>query len=203
MKGQILDFSIQTNTGIISGEDQNRYQFSGADWRDARPPARGDYVDFVSDGAGNASQIFRSLQQQSNPLTGISEQLDRISDQNKSEEQFTIVDWTVKCLKNYTNFSGRARRKEFWFYTLATFIVYIIASILESILGTSPLLYAVLVLGTFLPSLAVAIRRLHDIGRSGWWYLIGLIPLIGIIVLIIWFATDTQQQNNQWGKPAK
>ena len=206
MKGQILDFSIQTNSGIISGEDQIRYNFTGSEWRDAKAPTRGDHVDFVSDGAGNATQVYRALQQSSplsNPISSINDQLDKISDQNKSEEQFSIVDWAVKCLKNYANFTGRARRKEFWFFSLAMFIAAIIIAIIDGILGTYPLFYTLLILGTFVPSLAVGVRRLHDTGRSGWWYLICLIPLIGTILLIVWFATETTRENNQWGKPAK
>lgn len=202
MKGQVLDFSIQSNSGIILGEDHTRYNFSGSEWRDAKAPVRGDHVDFVSDGAGNAVQVYRALQQ-SNPISSLTDQLDKISDQNKSEEQFTIIDWTVKVLKNYANFTGRARRKEYWFYTLALIIALIIVSVVDRILGTDPLLYLIVALGTFVPSLAVGVRRLHDIGRSGWWYLIAFIPLIGAIILIIWFATDTQRENNQWGKPAK
>ncbi len=203
MKGQVLDFSIQTNSGIISGEDQNRYQFNGAEWRDQKPPARGDFVDFSHDNAGNATQIYRALQQQSSPFSTINTQLDKISNLNQSEENYNIVDWTVKVLKNYVNFEGRARRKEYWFYTLAIFITIIIAMILDNILGTGFLLYAIVVLGTFLPSLAVGIRRLHDTNRSGWWYLICLIPLIGPILLIIWLASETIREPNQWGPPAK
>ena len=203
MKGQVLDFSIQTNSGIISGEDQIRYQFNGAEWRDQKPPARGDFVDFSHDNAGNATQIYRALQQQSSPFSTINTQLDKISNLNQSEENYNIVDWTVKVLKNYVNFEGRARRKEYWFYTLAIFITIIIAMILDNILGTGFLLYAIVVLGTFLPSLAVGIRRLHDTNRSGWWYLICLIPLIGPILLIIWLASETIREPNQWGPPAK
>lgn len=202
MKGQVLDFSIQSNSGIILGEDHSRYNFSGSEWRDAKAPIRGDHVDFVSDGAGNALQVYRALQQ-FNSISSLTDQLDKISDQNKSEEQFTIIDWTVKVLKNYANFTGRARRKEYWFYTLALIIALIIVSVVDRILGTDPLLYLIVALGTFVPSLAVGVRRLHDIGRSGWWYLICLIPLIGAIILIIWFATETQRENNQWGKPTK
>ncbi len=122
MKGQILDFSIQTNTGIISGEDQNRYNFTGAEWRGQRPPARGDRVDFDVDNTGSAIQIFTALGQ-SNPVQNISNQLDKLSDQNKAEEQFNMIDWSIKCLKNYANFTGRARRKEFWFFMLVSIIV--------------------------------------------------------------------------------
>ena len=202
MKGQVLDFSIQTNSGIISGEDQNRYQFSGVEWRDQKPPARGDSVDFSHDSAGNALQIYRALQP-SNSFSSLNNQLDKISNLNQSEENYNIVDWTVKVLKNYVNFEGRARRKEYWFYTLAIFIAIVVAMILDAILGTGYLFYAIVILGTFLPSLAVGIRRLHDTNRSGWWYLICLIPLIGPILLIIWLATETIREPNQWGPPAK
>lgn len=202
MKGQILDFSIQSNSGIISGEDQNRYQFNGTEWRDQKPPMRGNWVDFSHDGSGNASQVYRALQQ-SNSFSGLNNQLDKISNLNQSEDNYNIVDWTVKVLKNYVNFEGRARRKEYWFYTLAIIIAVITAMIIDNILGTGFLFYAIVALGTFLPSLAVGIRRLHDTNRSGWWYLICLIPLIGPILLIIWLATETKQESNQWGKPAK
>ncbi|RZJ23001.1 MULTISPECIES: DUF805 domain-containing protein [unclassified Acinetobacter] len=203
MKGSILDFSIQTNTGIISADDQNRYNFTGAEWRGQRPPARGDRVDFDIDSTtGNAIQIFTALGH-SNPVQNISNQLDKLSDQNKAEEQFNMIDWFVKCLKNYATFTGRARRKEYWFFALVQFIILVIAQIIDTILGTEFVFYAIVVLALFIPSLAVAVRRLHDTGRSGWWFLIALIPLIGTILLIVWLATETKQETNKWGQPAK
>ena len=202
MKGSILDFSIQTNTGIISGDDQNRYNFTGAEWRGQRPPARGDRVDFDVDNTGSAIQIFTALGH-SNPVQNISNQLDKLSDQNKAEEQFNMIDWFVKCLKNYTTFTGRARRKEYWYFVLVQFIILIVAQIIDAILGTEFVFYAIVALALFIPSLAAAVRRLHDTGRSGWWFLIALIPLIGTILLIIWLASDTKQGKNQWGQPAK
>ena len=201
MKGNILDFSIQTNTGIISGDDQNRYNFTGAEWRGQRPPARGDRVDFDVDNTGNAIQIFTALGH-SNPVQNLSSQLDKLSDQNKAEEQFNMLDWFVKCLKNYVTFDGRARRKEFWFFMLVSFILGIIVQIIDAILGTDKILNGVLNLALFLPSLAVGARRLHDTGRSGWWQLL-VLTIIGIIPLIIWWASDTKPENNQWGQPAK
>ncbi|MFC6168875.1 DUF805 domain-containing protein [Acinetobacter terrestris] len=202
MKGSILDFSIQTNTGIISGDDQNRYNFTGAEWRGQRPPARGDRVDFDVDNAGSAIQIFTALGH-SNPVQNISNQLDKLSDQNKAEEQFNMIDWFVKGLKNYANFKGRARRKEYWFFVLCQFLLIFIAAIIDSILFDNPaLFYSITALGLFIPSLAVAVRRMHDIGKSGWLLLLSLIPLIGLIV-IFWLASETKQENNQWGQPAK
>lgn len=202
MKGNILDFSIQTNTGIISGDDQNRYNFTSAEWRGQRPPTRGDRVDFDVDNTGNAIQIFTALGH-SNPVQNLSSQLDKLSDQNKAEEQFNMLDWFVKCLKNYANFSGRARRKEYWFFTLVQFIILVITQIIDAILSTDFVFYAIAALALFIPSLSAAVRRLHDTGRSGWWFLIALIPLIGTILLIIWLATETKPENNQWGQPAK
>ncbi len=201
MKGQVLDFSVQTNSGIISGDDQNRYHFSGTEWRDQKPPMRGDSVDFSHDNAGNALQVYRALQQ-SNAFSGLNSQLDKISNLNQSEENYNIVDWTVKVLKNYVNFEGRARRKEYWFFVLATMIVGIIVGIVGEISNTGDLLSGILNLALLLPSIAVAARRLHDTNRSGWWQLIAL-TIIGIIPLIIWLATETKQEANKWGQPAK
>uniref|UniRef100_UPI0039AFB4F4 DUF805 domain-containing protein n=1 Tax=Psychrobacter glacincola TaxID=56810 RepID=UPI0039AFB4F4 len=114
-------------------------------------------------------------------------------------------DWFKKGLRNYTNFSGRARRKEFWYFNLAQFILLIIASVLDSVIFSSEtsLFYFLVALGLFLPSLSVGIRRLHDTSRSGWWLFISLIPLIGTIILIVFLASNTKYETNQWGPPAK
>ncbi|MGE8558140.1 DUF805 domain-containing protein [Acinetobacter sp.] len=202
MKGTILDFSIQTNTGIISADDQNRYNFTGAEWRGQRPPARGDRVDFDIDSTtGNATQIFTALTPR-NPIHNISQQLDKISDQNKAEEQFNMIDWFVKCLKNYVVFEGRARRKEFWFFVLVSVILGIMVQMMDAILGTHQTLNGLLNLALLFPSLAVGARRLHDTNRSGWWQLL-ILTVIGIIPLIIWWASGTKRENNPWGQPAK
>ena len=203
MQGTILDYAIQTNTGVISGDDQQRYNFSGSEWQGQRAPTRGDRVDFNIDAQGNATQIYIAINHNS-PINQISDQLNKLSDQNKHEEQYNPIDWFVKSLKNYANFSGRARRKEYWFFILVQFGVILIASVIDSIIFKKPsVLYMLTALALFIPSLAVSVRRLHDIGKSGWWYLICLIPLIGAILLIVWFATETKPETNQWGQPAK
>ncbi len=201
MKGTILDYNIQTNSGIISGDDSIRYPFTGAEWTGQTPPNRGVRVDFNVDSMGNALQIYTELSQ-NNAFQSINKQLDQISDPNKHEEQYNPIDWFVKCLKNYVNFEGRARRKEYWFYVLVYFGIAIIVSILGSILHIKVLLSNLLTLALLLPSIAVATRRLHDTGRSGWWQLISL-TIIGIIPLIIWLASDTKPEDNQYGKPAR
>lgn len=202
MKGTILDFSVQSNAGVISGDDQNRYQFNGAEWRENNPPTRGARVDFDVNDEGQAIQVYVAVGH-SNLANSFSAQLDKISNQDQAEEQYNMIDWFVKCLKQYVDFTGRARRKEYWFFTLTQFILLIIALLIDYILGTGYLLYVVVALATCIPSLAALVRRLHDTGRSGWWYFISLIPFIGSILLLVWLATEGQKEPNQWGNPVK
>ena len=135
MKGQILDFSIQTNTGYISGDDGKRYHFSGQEWKDNKAPVKGGKVDFDISPSGEAIQIYVVVGQGIEGLAqNIDQQFNQIMHNNKDESQYSMIDWFVKCLKNYANFSGRARRKEYWFFVLMQFIILMIAMILDSIL---------------------------------------------------------------------
>ncbi|WP_216940329.1 DUF805 domain-containing protein [Acinetobacter sp. BY419] len=202
MKRSILDFSIQYNTGFISGDDNQRYSFNGADWRGERPPSRGDRVDFIVNTAGEASDIYLALGTSIYLGEKISSQLDKYSNLDQAEENYSSIDWFVKCLTNYANFSGRARRKEFWFFMLFCVILGIIAEVIDTVLGTKSLVNGLLNLVLLVPSLAVGARRLHDVGRSGWWQLL-MLTVIGVLVLIWWWATETKQQNNKYGAPAK
>ena len=105
-------------------------------------------------------------------------------------------------LKKYATFSGRARRKEFWMFALINFIIMVVLSGVDMMLGTG-ILSGIYALAVFLPSIAVGARRLHDIGKTGWWQLIGLIPFIGIIVLIIFYVMDSNPGDNQYGPNPK
>ena len=111
---------------------------------------------------------------------------------------------------NYANFNGRARRSEYWYFWLFSFLVSIVCTILTSILGKVPVLGTLISIVTLVisllllvPGLAVAFRRLHDTGKSGWWILIALIPLVGEILLIVFFATDSQPGENKYGPNPK
>lgn len=110
---------------------------------------------------------------------------------------------------NYATFSGRARRSEYWFATLFFFLVLLAATFLDAVLfsggGMADLqpFYIISALAIFLPSLSVAWRRLHDIGKSGGFYFIGLIPIVGWILLIVWLTTDSQPVKNQYGPKVK
>lgn len=122
----------------------------------------------------------------------------------------------LDVIKKYVTFNGRARRKEYWMFILFNAIFGIVASLLDNLLGlnfsseyssyasvSTGIIAAVYSLAVFLPTLAVAIRRLHDIGKSGWWLLISLIPLAGPIWLFVLMVTDGNVGENQYGSDPK
>lgn len=112
-----------------------------------------------------------------------------------------LMQWYLKVLKDYVAFTGRARRKEYWMFILFNFIVSIVLSLVENMIGITQVLTGIYSLAVLLPSLGVTVRRLHDTGRSGWWILIGLIPLIGTIVLIVFMCQDSQEDNQYGANP--
>ena len=124
------------------------------------------------------------------------------------------MEWYLKVMRdNYANFSGRARRKEYWMFVLVQTIVMIGLMILDSVLGLDfelkgislgyGYLYLIGLIVHFIPSLAVLVRRLHDVGKSGWFYFIFLIPLIGVLWLLVLYCTEGQKQDNKWGPDPK
>jgi len=119
------------------------------------------------------------------------------------------MNWYLKVLKQYADFGGRARRSEYWYFTLFNIIFAILAMILDNVLGIAiegigygPI-YILYGLAMFVPGLAVLVRRLHDVGKSGWMYFIALIPIIGAIWLLVLLFTDSQQGDNKWGANPK
>ena len=119
------------------------------------------------------------------------------------------MNWYLAVLKNYAVFSGRARRKEYWMFLLFNMIFAIVAMILDNILGTTVgvlpygVFYLLYVFAVLIPGLAVSVRRLHDVGKSGWMYLISLIPIIGAIWLLVLFVTDSNPGENEYGANPK
>ena len=105
------------------------------------------------------------------------------------------MNYFIYCLKNYFNFSGRATRSEFWYFMLFVLLFGIVITLIEVIMGTydSGILSLIYNLALLFPSLAVSTRRLHDTNRSGWWNLIMLVPIIGIIVLIVFYCQDRKK----------
>lgn len=119
------------------------------------------------------------------------------------------MDWYLKVLKSYAVFSGRARRKEYWMFLLFNIIFGVAAIILDNLLGVAmeatgygPI-YGIYALALFVPGLAVSVRRLHDVGKSGWFFFVVLIPLAGAIWLLVLFCTDSNPGVNEYGANPK
>ncbi len=114
------------------------------------------------------------------------------------------MNWYIGVLKKYAVFSGRARRKEYWMFSLFNIIILIALGVIEGIAGSNPesgggVLALLYFLAVIFPSLAVTVRRFHDTGKSGWWLLIGFVPMIGSIVILIFMVRDGQAGDNQYG----
>ena len=131
----------------------------------------------------------------------------------KHESNYNMIDWWKKVmLKNYANFTGRARRAEYWYFALANFILivpfYALAMVgalndNSSLSFLGLVVYCIVILLTLIPTLAVSARRLLDLNKSGWFYLFILIPLIGPIILLVWFFTDGDRFTNNYGTDPK
>ena len=119
------------------------------------------------------------------------------------------MNWYLEVLRKYAVFSGRARRKEYWYFVLFSTLISIALMAIDGITGTfSPLvgtglLGGLYTLAVLIPTIAVSIRRLHDTGHSGWWLFIVLIPLIGAIVLFVFLVKNSQPDENQYGPNPK
>ena len=112
-------------------------------------------------------------------------------------EKVGFVEAIKLYFKNYTNFKDRSRRSEYWWIFLFNMIVStLLGLIIPEIAG----LWNIVIL---IPSIALVVRRLHDIGKSGWWYLIGFVPLVGAILLLIWLCRDSDPNTNEWGPSTK
>ena len=112
------------------------------------------------------------------------------------------MEWFLKVVKNYAGFSGRAQRKEYWMFILFYMVFSVLAGIVDGVIGTSGALQGLLGLGLLVPSLAVLIRRLHDVGKSGLWFLLSF-TIIGFIPLIIWWCTMSEPKKNRYGNIPK
>jgi len=115
-----------------------------------------------------------------------------------------MFDYYIGGLKKYTVFSGRARRAEYWYFVLVNALIIIALGIFNATTGNKVTFLSILYsLAVFIPLLAVSVRRLHDTGRSGWWLLIDLIPLVGSIWLLVLFVLDSNHGDNTYGPNPK
>jgi uncharacterized membrane protein YhaH (DUF805 family) len=121
------------------------------------------------------------------------------------------MNWYLKVVKeHYADFSGRARRKEYWMFVLFQIIIAFVLGITAALCSSiEALSYSILILlgiyflGTLIPTIAVTVRRLHDTGKSGWWYLISFLPYIGGFILLIFTCMDGEGKPNNWGENPK
>jgi hypothetical protein len=107
-------------------------------------------------------------------------------DANHKEVMMNFGGSIKTCFTKYADFGGRATRSEYWWWALFTFVGYVCAAVIDD------RLYAAFAIATLLPSIAVTARRLHDVGRSGWWQLLYFLPLVGAIVLLVWTVQDSK-----------
>lgn len=131
----------------------------------------------------------------------------------KPESNYNMIDWWKKAVfKNYANFTGRARRSEYWYFVLFNIILLVPILILLSygadnesdsiaMLGFS--IFGIAFLGLLIPWLALVVRRLHDLNKSGWNYFVRFIPLVGPIILLVWLCTEGDRSRNKYGEDPK
>ncbi len=126
-----------------------------------------------------------------------------------TDQGWEIMNYFKKCLNQYTDFYTRARRSEYWYFVLYnaifSFIISFVLGFIAGLIGWDWIGYLIYIYAAFLflPSWAVAFRRMHDIGKSGWWALVALIPVIGTIWFIVLACQDSQPGANQWGENPK
>ncbi len=105
--------------------------------------------------------------------------------------------------QHYFDFEGRARRQDFWYFVLVYVVIAVVLGIVQSIVGLGSILTGLLSLALLLPNLGLAARRLHDIDKSGWWLLIGIVPIVGWVLLIYWYCQPGTAGANQYGADPK
>jgi len=109
------------------------------------------------------------------------------------------MNWYLEVLKKYAEFTGRARRTEYWMFFLINLIIAVILVVVEMAVFAGPgVLYGIYMLAILLPALGVTVRRLHDTGRTGWWVLVWLIPIVGPIVILVFMVLDSQPGDNEY-----
>lgn len=215
MKGRILDFSLQTNTGIITGEDHKRYSFVSSEWKETQAPVpvRGYEVDFEINAEGQATGVYLEITANPTPTTvNTSTQSNssytapagqETSHQAKEvfrkweQGEYNYQQAIFTCFKKFADFKGRARRYEFWYFELFCVLLSLLLSFMNEDLATLAMLI------TLIPNIAVNVRRLHDIDRSGWWMLIVLVPIVGVLLLLFWAAQKGNPSANQYGESPK
>ena len=221
MRGEIIHYDESQGFGFISGSDGNRYTFRREDLRRETYLGKGTQVEFEASD-GQARNVFSiRAQAGSVPITGPTGPQPHASAPQPYGRNPTYGAPTGTGLwdyfrnaytLNYANFSGRARRKEYWGFMLFWYLfaigLTIAAMAVDGVLGNmdgdefpyvTMVVLGIWFLGSLVPHLSITIRRQHDIGLSGWFYLLILIPYIGGIIIFVFTLIPTQMHENKWG----
>lgn len=215
MRGEVLHYDETQGFGFIAGTDGKRYPFAREDLRRQTQLTRGDTVEFQPDG-GHARNVFSVRTQfdgtqTKTPLASQPQNFGRMAANELSESTSLWGYFKRGMTTNYANFRGRARRKEYWGYFLFTMITMALLTIaglgVDAALGNLDAEFPVVTiampivfwLAVIIPSVAMAIRRQHDIGLSGWFYLLILLPSIGSVILFVFSLIPSQKHENRWG----
>jgi uncharacterized membrane protein YhaH (DUF805 family) len=213
--GKIIYFDEERGTGFVAGDDGNRYVFDRHDLGAAGPVTKGMRVAFRAD--GDHARDIMAVSGSPLPLRAASSvphvqaatRAAPLPAPAASEGLFSY--FRRATFANYRNFRGRARRKEYWSFVLFSTMLAALAALAGFFLGqalgfdeaneptVTSLALGIVTLLLFLPSLAVAVRRQHDIGLSGWFLLIWLIPTIGALVVLVFSLIPSQRHDNKWG----
>ncbi|MER8830804.1 DUF805 domain-containing protein [Mesorhizobium sp. M0938] len=214
MRGEVLHYDEDQGFGFITGADGNRYTFAREDLRREASMVRGTAIEFQPAG-GRARDVF-SIQTASSPAAPSQageapwapQRFGRFAENGPATSLWSYF-WRG-LTENYFNFAGRARRKEYWgyllFWTIALIVVVGIGLLIDDSMGNMDELPAVtislcgvFVLATIPPWIGLNVRRLHDIGLTGWLFLVVFIPTIGGLIVLVFALIPSQARENQWG----
>lgn len=219
MHGEVIFSDGKSGLGFIRGADGNRYAFAERDLAAGPMPPRGTKVKFEADGANARRVAAPDAVARRAPVT----EAPQFSTPPRSGPAVAsqAADGPVgpfgyfrACLtRHYADFRGRARRKEYWSFVLFAIITAAAAAMagmmVDASLGTlgseeapaTIALGALAALVLFVPGLAVTVRRIHDIGLSGWFILVALIPTVGNLIILVFSLIPSQRHLNRWGPP--
>ena len=210
MKGKVLDFSIPKGGGLILGDDGQRYLFVASEWQEQSLPLRDVVVDFEA--AGKYAKGVYLLAQTVPQIQAATPTVKPKPFKATDNKEPSLLDLAISAVKHkYLLFNGRASRKEFWavmlFSVLISFALQLLYTLGFAISDNLGLLLAlpfvIFSLGMVIPQLAVSVRRLHDTDKSGWWLVLGFIPIFGTIALIVLFSLASSESDNRFGEPAQ
>lgn len=208
MRGEILHYDETQGFGFVAGTDGNRYAFGREDLRRAAPLSKGTQVEFQASG-GQARDVF-SIQAAANGVaaTAAPQSFGRFAGQNPMQSTSMWSYFWRGVTANYANFHGRARRKEYWsfylFWLISLLLVTCVGFGIDGASGnqqapvTGFVLLGLFILATLIPNISIVVRRIHDIGLSGWFYLLIFVPVGGLIILVF-SLIPSQGHDNKWG----